>query len=326
MKALVLDRPGSMDYMRVADIAIPEPAEGAVRVKVHAAGLNPVDYKLLRGGHPAWHYPFVLGLDVAGTIDALGAGVEGWYVGDRVYYHGDLSRPGGYAEYAVIPSHVIAPLPDALSFMDAAALPCAGFTAYQAIFRKLRLQHGQTILVQGGSGGVGGFGVQFAASVGAVVLTTTTEPNATYVQDLGAHHIIDYQKENVHARVMELTGGRGVDAILDTVGPTTATEGLDMLAFFGSIVYIVEGLLDFSRVRFERATSLHGLSLGGAYPSGDRIAQEDLARMGRELGVLVSQGTISPMLSETIALEEIPGALARLEQRHVRGKIVAQIG
>lgn len=325
MRALVLDRPGSMDAFRVAEIDTPEPAPGEVRVKVYATGLNPVDYKLVRGGHPDWHYPFVLGLDVAGTIDAVGDGVEGWQPGDRVYYHGDLSRPGGYADYALTLASVLAPIPETLSFVEAAALPCAGFTAYQAIFRKLHLQRDQTILVQGAAGGVGGFGVQLAAFVGATVYATASTSNAEHVRQLGAHHVIDYRQDHVPSRIMELTGGRGVDAILDTVGPETATEGLEMLAFFGGIVYIVEGLMDYSRVRFERATSLHGLSLGGAYPSGDPAALADFARMGHELGELAARGSISPMLAETIPLDAVPEALQRLEQRHVRGKIVAQV-
>lgn len=326
MKALVLDKPGKLDHLHIADIALPEPGEGEVRVRVHAVALNPIDYKLVfGGGHPNWRFPFVLGLDVAGTIDAIGSGVQGWQVGDRVLYHGDLSRQGGYAEYAIVVSHVITRIPDTLSYVDAAAIPCAGYTAYQALTRKLHLQAGQTILIQGGAGGVGSFGVQIAAHIGATVLATGATDSRAFIEKLGAHHVIDYQTQHVKERVMTLTNGRGVDAVFDTVGRSTATESLDMLAFFGGIAYIVEDLIDFSKVRFEKATSLHGVSLGGAHLSGDRPAQEDLARMGTELVGLVVKGAVVPMVTETITLEQIPDALSRLSERRTNGKIIAVV-
>ncbi len=324
MKALVLDKPGKLGYLHMADSALPEPGEGEVRVRVHAVALNPIDYKLVfGGGYPNWSFPFVLGLDVAGTIDAIGLGVQGWQVGDRVLYHGDLSRQGGYAEYATVVSHVITRIPDTLSYTDAAAIPCAGYTAYQALTRKLHLQAGQTILIQGGAGGVGSFGVQIAVHIGATVLATGATDSRAFIEKLGAHHVIDYQTQNVKERVMTLTHGRGVDAVFDTVGRATATESLDMLAFFGGIAYIVEDLIDFSKVRFEKATSLHGVSLGGAHISGDRPAQEDLARMGTELVDLVVKGAVVPMVTETISLEHIPEALSRLSERRTNGKIIA---
>ena len=166
MKALVMDQPGPPNQWYIADIDQPEPNAGEVRVRVHAAGLNPADYKIAAGGHPAWQYPFVIGLDVAGTIDALGPDVAGWQIGDRVFYHGDFSRPGGYADYSITKAHAITAIPEGISFIEAAALPCAGLAAYQSIFRKLHLQPGQTVLVQGGAGGVGGFAVQLATHVG----------------------------------------------------------------------------------------------------------------------------------------------------------------
>jgi NADPH2:quinone reductase len=325
MNALVLDRPGPPDTLRVADIPTPEPGAGEVRVRVHAFALNPVDYKRARTGYPTWQYPFVLGLDVAGTIDALGPGVEGWQVGNRVFYHGDLSRPGGYAEYAIAAAHMLVRIPEEVSFVEAAALPTAGFTAYQTLFRRLHVQAGQTVLVTGGAGGVGGFAVQLAAWAGATVITTASVYNHDYLRRLGATHVIDYNTENVVERVLSLTGGRGVDAMVDTLGTESATAGLDMLAFGGGLA-CVSRLPDFSRIRrLTKALSIHEIFLNGAYLSEDRIAQEDLARIGREMIELVRTRQINPTVSEVISLEAVPEALNRLSQRHVRGKIVARL-
>lgn len=325
MKALVMDRPGPPNQWYITQIPKPQPAAGEVRVRVHATGLNPADYKIAVNGHPAWQYPFVIGLDVAGTIDALGPGVTGWQIGDKVFYHGDFSRPGGYAEYTVTKAHVIASIPPGVSFAQAAALPCAGLAAYQSIFRKLHLQAGQTVLVQGGAGGVGGFAVQLGAHVGARVFATASARNFDYVKKLGAETVIDYQTEDVKQRVIELTNGRGVEAIINTVSRATTTTDLELLAFNGAIA-CVDSLPDFSQVRpFAKALSIHEIALGVAHLSGDRVAQEDLAQMARELGALVAQGTISPTLTKTIALEAVPEGMAQLAQRHVCGKIVAQI-
>jgi NADPH:quinone reductase-like Zn-dependent oxidoreductase len=325
MKALVLDQPGSPETLHIDQMPQPQPGEGEVRVKVHAAGLNPADYKFARRGLPAWSYPFVLGLDVAGTIDELGPNVTGWNVGDAVYYHGSLAKPGGFAEWTVTTSHTIAPLPQNLSFTEAAALPCSGFTAYQVLHRKLHIQSGQSILIQGGAGGVGGFAVQLAVLAGLHVIATCSPHNFEWVQNLGAAEVLDYNRPDLAERVREITNGRGVDAIVDTVSSASATAGLDLLAFGGGIA-CVAALPDFSHLKsFSKAISVHDVALGGAYFAGDRIAEEELAQIGRDFGKLVSSRKINPMIQEVISLEEIPDALVRLSQRHVRGKIVAQI-
>ena len=329
MRALVLEKPGKPDTLREADVPQPEPGKGEVRVKVHAVGLNPVDYKLAATGFPGWKYPFILGLDVAGVVDAVGQGVGEWEPGDPVYYHGDISKGGGFSQYSIVAAHALAWLPDGLDYAAAAALPCAGFTAHQMVHRKLRVQPGKTILVHGGAGGVGGFAVQLAKAAGLTVFSTCSSHNAHFVKDLGAAEVIDYKAENVADRVRALTNGRGVDYIVDTVGSDSATASLAMLAFGGEIA-CAAGLPDFSEVQTGlgeewHAISVHDVFLGGAYLSGDRLAQEDLAKIAREFGTMVSKGTIRPMLQETINLTEIPDALERLSMRHVRGKIVAVV-
>ena len=325
MKALVLPKPGKPDTLKIADRPVPKPGVGQVLVKVKAVGLNPVDYQVAESGWPDWEYPFILGLDVAGTIESLGDAVGGCKVGDAVFYHGNLSKPGGYAEYAIAPAHILGAKPENISFTEAAAIPCAGFTAYQILSRKIPVSAGQKILVHGGAGGVGGFAVQIARNMGLEIAATCSKNNFDFVNRLGAHHVIDYRTEDVTKRVQDITGGRGVDIVINTVDSQTATEDMARLAFGGHLA-CVAGLPDFSKIEpFTRALSIHESVLGGAHLSGDRKSQEDLAAMANELIGWVKDGKISPMLSETISLESVPEALMRLAARHVRGKIVVKI-
>jgi NADPH:quinone reductase-like Zn-dependent oxidoreductase len=325
MKALVLDKPGTPESLYTSDVEQPKPAAGEVRVKVFAVGLNPVDYKLAASGYPGWDYPMILGLDVAGVIDSVGKGVDEWQVGDPVYYHGDHSKQGGYSQYAIVTTRTLAWLPDGLSYTDAAALPCAGFTAYQALHRKLHVQKDKTILILGGAGGVGGFAIQLSKVAGLRIITTCSKHNVNFVKNLGATEIIDYQTENVKQAIDEITQNRGVDYIIDTVSSESATAALDMLAFNGAIA-CVAGMPDISKLSpGEKAISVHEVALGGAYTCGDITAQDDLARIGMEFGALAAKGLVKPMVEEVVNLEDIPDALVRLSMRHVRGKIVAKI-
>lgn len=325
MKALVLDRPGSPRDWRITDMPMPQVQAGEVLVRVEGVGLNPADYKIAQWGNPAWQYPFIMGLDVAGVIEAVAPDVTDWKAGDSVYYHGDFTRRGGFAEYAVIPAHVIAPLPKSLSFVEAAAVPCSGFAAYQGLFHKLQLKSGVTVLVQGGAGGVGSFAIQLAAYAGAVVITTTSAGNADYVKSLGAQHVINYQTEDVPHRLMELTNGCGAEVILNAVSQATTTEALEMLAFGGHLV-CVDSLPDLSKVRpFAKALSIHEIALGVAHLSGNRKAQEQLAQIGREMAALLEQGHIRPPHTRIVALAEVPAALEEIAGNHVRGKIVARV-
>lgn len=325
MKALVLDKPGTPESIYPLDVEKPQPKAGEVRVRVHAVGLNPVDYKLAASGFPGWRYPVILGFDVAGVIEAVGKEVEDWQVGDPVYYHGDPTHPGGFSQYATVTAKTLAWQPAGLSFTEAAALPCAGFTAYQALHRKLRVQPGKTILILGGAGGVGGFAVQLAKLAGLDIIATCSRHNIKFVQDLGAQHVIDYQAEDVQKKVNIITKERGVDYIVDTVGSESSTAALKMLAFGGGIASVA-GLPDITTIEpFRKAISVHEVALGAAYVSGDENALEDLARVGMEFGALAGKGQIKPMVEEIVTFEDIPEALVRLSMRHVRGKIVANI-
>ncbi|OIK12222.1 zinc-binding dehydrogenase [Bacillus sp. MUM 13] len=325
MKALLLKDKNLWREMKVEEIKIPAPKEGEVLVKVHAAGLNPVDYKTATSGNPAWTYPHILGLDVAGTIEEVGEGVTAWKIGDRVVYHSDFRKRGGFAEYGMTTAHTISRIPDSVSFEDAAALPTAGYTAYQALFRKLPMEHIHTILIQGGAGGVGGFGVQLAKNAGKTVISTASVHNHDYVRSLGADYVIDYKNEDVKAKVMDITNGRGVDAVLDTVSRESATRSLDLIAYGGHLAHIA-GEPDYTHIKsFTKVISYHEVALNANHHQNDITAEKDLAKIGDELLQLVAQGKVSSLLERTISLEDVPQALADISERHVKGKIVAKL-
>ncbi|MER5753851.1 zinc-binding dehydrogenase [Streptomyces sp. NPDC002088] len=322
MRALVLDRPGAPETLRLSDLPVPEPGPGQARVKVEACGLNPVDYQVAAEGHPDWTWPHVLGLDVAGTVDAVGEGVTGVHPGQRVVFHGDLRRPGGFAVYALADTTTLATVPDTIEWAVAAGLPCAGMTAYQAVVRRLVVTAGDTVLVTGGAGGVGGFAVQLAARAGARVITTASARNADRVRELGADEVVDYRTEDVAARIRDLTDGRGVDGVVDTVSPESATANLSLLVHGGGLASVA-GRPDLTVVApFTIAPSVHEIALGAAHSHGDERPRADLSAMLGELLTLVADGHLDPMLSRTLPLSEVPSALGQLSERHVRGKLV----
>lgn len=322
MRALVLDRPGPCDTLRLADLPIPEPGPGQVRIRVEACGLNPSDYQRAAHGIPEWTWPAVLGLDVVGTVDRLGPGVTNVCTGQRVAYHADIRERGGFAEHTLADVQVLAPVPAVLDPTDAAALPSAGLTAYQAVVRRLRVTAGDTVLVTGGAGGVGGFAVQLAALARARVLATASAHNTAHVKGLGAEAVVDYRTEDVPSRVRELTDGRGVDAVVDTVGPDSATANLGLLVHGGRLAAIA-GRPDLNVVPpFSMAPSLHEIALGAAYTVGDERSRRQLSTMLTELLGMAAGGRLDPMVTRTVALEDVPAALTELSGRRVRGKLV----
>lgn len=326
MRALLLERPGPPSSLRVGEAARPVPGVGEVLVRVEAAGLNPVDYQVASGGHPLWAYPHIPGLDIAGVVHDAGPDPDPrWPVGTRVVWHQDLRRPGGLAEYAVAPAAVLAAVPPQISMTVAASLPCAGMTAYQAVIRRLRAQPGQYALVQGASGGVGGFAVQLLATAGVRVIATASPINHEYVRGLGASAVLDYHRVDLAAALRAATEQRGFDAVVDAVSPESAGQGLLLLRHGGGLA-AVAGRPSLDAVEpFGIAPSLHEIALGAAYTHGDDGSRADLALMLTELLRFVSEGALIPLPIETVRLEHAPEALERLAQRHVRGKIVVRL-
>lgn len=326
MRALLLDRPGPPSSLRLGEVPRPTPGVGEVLVRVDAVGLNPVDYQIASGGHSAWTYPHIPGLDIAGVIQDTGCAPDGRVpAGTRVVWHQDLRRPGGLAAFVTAPVDVLAVVPPRISMTVAASLPCAGMTAYQAVVRRLQVRRGQYALVQGGAGGVGGFAVQLLAAAGARVVATASPSNHAYVCGLGAHTVLDYRRADLAAALRAATAERGFDAVVDTVSPSSAAQGLLLLHHGGGLA-AVAGRPSLDTVEpFGIAPSLHEIALGAAYTHGDAEDRVELAGMLTELLRLVDEGTLIPLPIETVQLADTPDALDRLAQRHVRGKIVVRM-
>lgn len=326
MKAFILTDKNGIDSIKLdPKRALPMPEANEIRVKVKAVGLNPVDYQLAEGWENiSTETPPVLGLDVAGEVDDTGKDVKEFEKGDRVFYHGNLNQlNGGYAEYSCTTAHTVTRLPEEISFVQAAALPCPGYAAYQAVIQKLKPSAGDTILVHCGAGGVGGYAIQLAKACGLTVYTTCSSKNNDYVKSLGADAAIDYTKEDVTKRVLELTGGRGLDCIINTISSESATEDLSRLAFSGQLVS-VEGLPDLTAIgEFEKAVSVHEIAVGAAYSCNDIRAEYNLANIGAEYVKLIQEGKVKFPKITQIKFEEIPEFLKLLQKRHVSGKIVA---
>jgi len=325
MKAYVVDKAGDRENLHVADMPVPEPKAGEVRVRIHSVGLNPVDYKAADWGHVAWTYPHILGVDGAGVVDKVGSDVSDFKIGDRVYGLFDIAGPGAFAEYAVASALSLAKIPSRNSFEEMAAVPCAGWTAYQIFHRKLQLREGQRILIHAGSGGVGSFAIQFARRQGLRVLTTCSSDNFSFVRDLGAEHVIDYRTEDVFSKVMDITEGRGVHAVIDTLGGPMINDNFKLLNFGGSFVGLVDVPDIATAPMFEKALSVQMVFLGGAFGLGSKEDQKDLGVIGSETAKLIEDKKVFSTLTEILPFEKIPEGLERLATHRVRGKLVAKV-
>lgn len=214
-------------------------------------------------------------------------------------------------------------VPDGLDSASAAALPCAGMTAYQAIVRRLHVRSGDTVLVTGGNGGVGGFAIQLVRAAGARVISTASS-RFERLRVLGAAETVDYRDPDMLAAIRGLAGPDGIDAIVDTVGEGSATELLPLLNHAGGIACIAGRAVPAAVRPFGIAPSVHEIALGAAYSAGDDKHVRNLGTMLAELMDRVATGQLDPMVSRVIASEEIPDALEEIGRRHVAGKIVAR--
>ena len=231
------------DEFLIQELPIPTLCSDDVLIKVAACGLNPVDAKIFmwKTMIPSMDNHWTPGLDVSGEIVAVGTGVVEWKIGDRVLYHGNMMRPhGGLAEYAVHKATTLIRHP-AVSANDAAATPCAGWTAFRALHDKLRIEKTHSLLVTGGSGGVGSFAIQIAKDAGLhQILTTCSAKNHPLVLSLGATVAIDYHTEDVLSKIREITSEQGVNRALDTVGGNEDFLVAESLAFEGEMLELVD--------------------------------------------------------------------------------------
>ena len=245
MKAIVMTEAGSPDVLRKVAMPEPEITEAhQVKIKIHAAGVNPIDTKIrARGLFYPDALPAVLGCDGAGVIVEKGNAVDRFKVGDEVWYcHGGLGREqGNYAEFTVIDQLLLSHKPVSISFVQAAAAPLVAITAWEALFDRARLQTGQTVLIHAGAGGVGHVAIQLAKHAGAKVFTTISdEAKAGFVEELGADVVINYTREDVAEVLMHHTDGQGVDVVFDTVGPSVFQSSFALTAHYGHLVTLLD--------------------------------------------------------------------------------------
>jgi NADPH:quinone reductase-like Zn-dependent oxidoreductase len=325
VKALSFDP--KTNQFRVSGLPVPGISDADVLVKVDACGLNPVDAKIgsWKSMVPRMDDTWVPGLDVSGHIVKLGRNVKNWKVGDRILCHGNMFRPhGGLAEYSVQDAEAIIPHPD-LEADVAAATPCAGWTAWRALKDKLRVNEHRSILITGGSGGVGGFAVQIASYFNlAKIITTCSAANHNYVRDLGATHAIDYKSEDVVAQVLHITTQQGVDIGLDAVGPDNDILVANALKFEGQMVELVDTVRPHTYPdAFMKGLSFHQLSLGAGHRHGIS-AKAALTSAGKAFSSLVEHGKIKVSALKAISLEQAGETLNEMLKQRTVGKIVVR--
>lgn len=323
MKAITFNP--QTDEFILKDLPKPQPGPKQVLVKVRACGLNPVDAKIIYWKNyadkmsPNW----VPGLDVSGEIVALGSGVSGWKAGDKVLYHGDMFMPsGGCAEYALHWAETLLPHPD-LGPIEAAATPCAGWTAWGAMVKKLRAKKGQSLFINGGAGGVGSYALLIAKYLGLSPIITTCSPkNFEYVQALGADFPLDYGSSNWTNEVKKITGGRGVDLVINAFGGPTDLLCAETLAHQGEMVDLVETVRPREyKDSFDKCLSFHQFSLGSHHRYGPQ-SQEHLREIGREFMGFVADSKCRLPEITPVSLDRVPMSMGDLLRGKTRGKIV----
>jgi NADPH2:quinone reductase len=318
MKAVRIEENGGPEVLRIREIELPEPGPGEVIVGLHAAGLNFVDIYYRRGIYPA-PLPFTLGNEGAGIVEAVGEGVEEFKPGDRVAY---TLHPGSYAEANIVPANLLIPLPDDVSFEQAAAFTLQGLTAHYLIYEYRFPKRGDTVLIHAAAGGMGLLLVQWAKHLGANVIgTVSTEEKAQAVRAAGADHVIIYTERDFVAETLRLTDGHGAELIIDGVGRTTFAGNLEAAAVRGHVVVygqasgLPEPIQPISLM--ERSISISG----GMLNNFMRTREESLRRAD-DLIRGIREGWLRLNIDRVFPLEEAAEAQRRLESRESIGKII----
>lgn len=307
MKAVRIHQYGGRDVLRYEDAPMPTLKPDDVLVKVHAAAVNPVDWKVregyLKDVLPV-SMPLILGWDVAGEIVALGEKVTGWQVGDAVYSRPDIGRDGSYAEYIAINAAEIATKPRSLNWQQAAAVPLAALTAWQSLYDFANVTAGERVLIHAGAGGVGNFAIQLAKLRGAQVITTASTRNVEFVRALGADEVIDYTRQDFSAL-------RDIDVVFDTMGGDIQQQSWQVLKPKGRLVSIVS-TPDNAVAETHHVTPMFCF----VKPSSTQLAA---------LAALFDEGKLRVEIERSYPLAEIAHAHEHSESGRTRGKIVIDI-
>jgi NADPH:quinone reductase-like Zn-dependent oxidoreductase len=307
MKAIRIHAYGGVENLHYDDVLRPEPQAGQVLVRVHAAGVNPIDWKIREGYFQQMFdlpLPVIIGQDIAGVVAAVGSGVTTLHPGQDVYGIADLQLSGAYAEYALCYAEAIAPKPHTLDYIHAAAVPLAAMTAWQALFDKADLHSGQTLLIHGGAGGVGGYAIQLAKWKGARVIATAAVEHLDYVKNLGADLVIDYHAQPFEEKV------KVVDVVLDLVGGETQTRSWQVIRHGGILV------------------STLGVPQSGI-PQGIRavavVLDPKAERQLQQIAQLIDAHQIEVTVEKTFELSAAGAAQEFSQHGHPYGKLVLQV-
>ena len=317
MKSIIIREFGSPEVMKLEDIPTPEPSDTQVLVKVMAAGVNPVDTYLRSGNYAsAPKLPYTPGKDAAGVVEKTGDKVTKFKNGDRVYTAGSIT--GTYAEYSLCDETHLGRLPENVSFEQGAGIWTPYATSYRALFQKAGARSGETVFIHGASGGVGVAAIQWAKNAGLKVIgSASSDGGKKLVTDEGADHVVDHTDEKHLAEVRDLTGGRGVDVIIEMLANENLAKDFDALAMFGRISIVGNrGSLDFNpRLAMGKDASLFGMSLFNAPP-------EAMEEIHSAIFDGLTQGFLKPVVRESIPLAEAPRAHKQVIENKAFGKIV----
>jgi len=308
MKAVRIHEYGGPEVLKYEDAPRPKPAAGEVLVRVHAAGVNPVDRGVRSGflkERLKYTLPMIPGWDVSGVVEAVGPGVSRLKTGDAVYSRPDISRDGSYAEYMVVKESEVALKPKSIDYVTAAAVPLAALTAWQALFDNAKLAAGQTILIHGAAGGVGHFAVQFAKLKGARVIATASPRNHEFLRSLGADQVIDYNTTKFEDVVHD------ADVVLDTITGETADRSYQVLKKGGIYVSIL------APPSQEKAAAF-GVRVGHTFVQPS-VPQLD------EIAKLIDSGKVKVIIEKVFPLAEAAAAQDLNATKHTRGKIVLRV-
>lgn len=311
MKTAQINKYGGKEVVEINNtISKPKAEEGKIVIEIHAAGVNPIDWKI-RQGYLAQmmplQFPATMGGDFSGVVTEVGGGVSGLRVGDEVYGQAGvlLGGSGTFAEYALVSAQNVAKKPKNVSHKEAAGLPLAGVSAFQALLETINLKKGQKILIHGGAGGIGSFAIQLAKYLGAYVYTTVSIEDVAYVKELGVDEVIDYKSQKFEDIAKDC------DAVFDTVGGETYTRSFNVLKKGGVIVSMAE----------QPNTELMGKYGVQAIYQFTQPTREKLEK----LAALVERGAVKVHIDKTFRLDETAEALSYLETGHSKGKVVLQI-
>jgi NADPH:quinone reductase-like Zn-dependent oxidoreductase len=306
MKAARVLQFGPPNVIMNDDLPRPEPADGQLLVRVKAAGVGNWDALVREGKLPNEHLPLVLGFELSGIVEAVGAGVSGFYTGEEVYGATNDQLTGGYAEYAVPSAGMMAKKPRTLNYIEAASTPIVTVTAWQMLFDYAQVTAGQTVLIHGAAGNVGAYAVQLASQAGLHVTATASSADLDYVSRLGAERVVDYRSEKFEEAVS------GLDVVLDTVGGDTQQRSLRVLKRGGILVSVVSPVPDTAQERY-------GIRAAYFYVDVTTARLNKITELFDSGKLVTDVGTVLPLEKARVAHEMLGGA------QHNRGKIVLSV-